>query len=195
MSRILAVLMALTSAACGSASTAGPKTTNPPLKKAPPKAADPAEKPEVEQDGLTLKFNKLAFRMTMTPAGWKGGIQRDDDGSAHIMLLRPDLEGVLVLIPIAAKGETAKSIAENQRQLASQDASYAVAAVVDEGKGRHAFTIDRMADGKPARTYLGVVPHPVVPDAFLVAVAHAPTSNADAFLKDVRAVLDSIAPL
>jgi len=196
MTRIVATLTVLALAACGSASKAGPKTSNPPLtpdttaKKTP----DPAEKPAVEQDGLTLKFNQLAFRLTLTPAPWKGNLAREQDGSTRIVLLRPDAEAVLVLIPIHAPGESAKAIADDQHAKASKEPHITTAPVAAEARGRHAFTGDRTDDGVASRTYLAVSPHPSIADAYIVAVAQMKVDAADAFLAEVRAVLDSIAP-
>jgi hypothetical protein len=196
MTRILALLAALTLAACGSASTAGPKISNPPLKKEPPTAkADPAEKPAMEQDGMDLKFNPLGFKVTMTPSPWKAAVAREDGGSLRIVLLRPDIEAVLVLIPVHAPGESAKSIAENQQAMAGKEPGVAAGAVAAENGGRYAFTAERTDGQDVTRAYLGVLPHPSIPDAYVVGVAQAKAPVADAFLAEVRAVLDSAAPL
>lgn len=196
MTRTVALLLAVMLAACGSASQAGPKTSNPPLKpKAePPAKTDPGED-LVVQEGLTLKFPKLAFKMTMTKAPWKGNITQDKDGSIQIAFEREDLESILLLMPIAGPGVNAQMIAENQHQLASKDATLTSSAVVAETGGRWAFTIDRTVDGVGHRTYLAVLPHPSIPDAYLVAVGEGKAATSDAFLKEVRAVLDTVAPL
>ncbi len=197
MTRLVATLLTLTLAACGSASSAGPKTSNPPLKAEPPKPApDPAEKPPIEQDGLTLKLNHLAVRITLTPAPWKGGSSVDDKGTAHLILLRPDLEGAMDLHGAIVPGASAKDIADGQRALMAKDPDFSsVSATLDEGHGRYAVEIEMTKDGKTSRGYLAILKHPVIPDAYLVANAFVPAANAGAFLKDIRAVLDTVAPL
>ncbi len=195
MTRTVAMLLAVMLAACGSASQAGPKTSNPPPKKAPPAAKAEPSDDLVVQEGMTLKFPKLAFKMTMTKAPWKGNVSQDKDGSIQIAFEREDLSSVLLLMPIAAPGVNAQAIADNQHQLAGKDASLTSSAVAAESGGRYAFTIDRTVDGVPHRTYLAVLPHPSVPDAYLVAVGEGLTSTSDAFLTDVRAVLATGAPL
>lgn len=197
MMRTLAVLCALTLAACGSASSAGPKTSNPPLKTEPPKAKpDPAEKPPIEQDGLTLKLNQLACKITMTAAPWKGGSWVDQGGSAHLTLERPDLEGEIDMFGAVIPGESAKAIVDGQQAKMSQDKDFApVSATLDEGHGRYALTAELNKDGKTTRLYLAVIPHPAIPDAYLVVMGRVSAPNADAFLKEVRTVLDTVAPL
>lgn len=197
MMRTLAVLCALTLAACGSASKAGPKTTNPPLAKPDPatQPAPPAEDEDVVVDGFTLKIKKLGFQITMTESPWEGKTDRSS-GSIRIVLARPDLGALLLLIPIKADGMTAQSIAEDQQTKAAQQPDLsAVTPVAAESNGRYAFTGDRTEDGKTSRTYLAVLPHPTIAGAFIVAVGQMPADKADAFLKDVRASLDTVAPL
>lgn len=199
MQKLLATTLILLMAACGSASQTGPKTTNPPLTAGQrPKAAKPdtptREKPPLERDGLTLKFNHLAFQITMTPAAWKGHYEEGKDGT-RIAFERADVSSVFLLIPIAAPNSSAKAIADDQHDKAVQNPDLTVGAVAAEPGGRYAFVIDRIDDGVPHRTYLAVSPHPSLPDAYIVGVAEGTTSTSDAFLKEVRMVLDSIKAL
>jgi len=194
--RTLAVLFAVTLAACGSASSAGPKTSNPPLKPDPAtQPAPPAEDEDVAVDGFNLKVKKLGFQITLTTAPWEGKTDREN-GGFRIVLSRPDLGGMLLLIPVREENGTAQAMAEALRTKASQQPDLtSVTPVAAEGKGRYAFTGDRVLDGKPMRSYLGIHPHPTLPGAFIFAIAHVPADKADAFLKDVRTSLDTIAPL
>jgi len=195
MQKILATLAIMILAACGSAAQTGPKTSNPPLAKEPAPKTDDAQKPPMERDGLTLKFTHLAFQITMTPSPWKGNYTEDPNNGAQIAFERDDLSSVLLIMPVAAKNLSAQGLADDQHQKAMKDASLTVGAVTAENGGRYAFTIDRMADGVAHRTYLAVTPHPSLPDAYIVGVAEGTTSTSDAFLKEVRTVLDSISPI
>lgn len=197
MTRTVAMLLALTLAACGSASSAGPKTSNPPLKPAPKPepSPDPSGKDLVEQDGMTLKFKLLGFKLTMTPSPWKGNVAQQDDGSLLITFKRDDLGAMVVIFPLSAKGASAKAIAEKEHASVSNEPNLTLTPVVDDGKGRWAFTGDRAVDGKDYRTYLTVAPHPSVADGYLLVVAHSSKDASDAFLKEVRTILDSLAPL
>lgn len=200
MQKILATTLILLMAACGSASQTGPKTSNPPLTagqrpKAPKPDAPKDEPPPIEQDGLTLKFNHLGFKITMTPSAWKGHYSEDPKEGARIAFDRDDLTSVLLIIPVVAKDTDAKAIADDQHDKAAKDATLTVSAVSVESGGRYVFTIDRVQDGVPHRTYLAVTAHPSISDAYIIGVAEGTTSTSDAFLKEVRAVLDSIASL
>lgn len=197
MTKIVAMLVALTLAACGSASTAGPKTSNPPLKKEPPKAdpAPPAQD-EVEVDGFTLKIKPLEFRITMTTAPWQGKPHRADDGQLRIILERPDLEGMLFLGAIRAENASSQAVVETHHAALAQNQSVSnLSAVTAENGGRYAFTADGTEDGKVTRVYVAASPHPTTPGAYVLSMGFVPAANADAFLKDVRASLDTIAPL
>lgn len=192
------MLVAAIVAACGSSSKTAAKAPEPPAAAAPapaPEPEAPAAKPHVEQDGNTLKFNILGFQLTMSDAEWKGQLAREENGSVRVVLFRPELEALLVIIPVRAQGESAKSIAESQHGAATKEPGLAVSPVADEGKGRYAFTADRMIDGEQARTYLAVSPHPSFPGAYLIAVGQVAVDKADAFLAEVRTALDSLAAL
>jgi hypothetical protein len=194
MRSILATLAIMTMAACGSAAQTGPKTSNPPLAKEPAPKTDDAPKP-VEIDGLTLKVNALDFQMTMTAAPWSGKLDAQQDGSLRLVFMRKDVQAVMLVIPIKAEKETAKSIAESQLK-AAQGQNLTASALADEGNGRYAFTADSAAgDPNPTRTYFGVLPHPALKDAFLILVATSDPKDSDAFLKEVRTIADSIGPI
>ena len=194
MTKILALLMVITLAACGSASTAGPKTSNPPLKKEPPKAKPAPGGDEVEVEGFTLKIKSLEFQITMTTAPWQGKSARSNDGQLQVILERPDLEGMLFLGAIRAQTD-AKGIVEAHQAALTQKGLANVSAVEAENGGRYAFTADATEDGKTSRVYVSAIPHPKASGAYVLAMAFVPVANADAFLKDVRASLDTIAPL
>jgi hypothetical protein len=198
MQRILATIAILAMAACGSAAQTGPKTTNPPLT-TEQKVKDGGQKPPMQNDGLKLMVNILSFQLTMTPSPWTGDLLKNqgEDGKVtlRLVLQRKDTGAVMLIIPIKAENETAKSIAESQLK-AAQDQGLAASALADEGKGRYAFTIDSAAtDAKPTKTYFSVLPHPSTKDAFLIVVATTEPKDADAFFKDVRTIADSIGPI
>lgn len=195
MQKIFATLAIMFMAACGSAAQTGPKTSNPPLAKQPAPADDGAQKPPVEIDGLTLKVNALDFQMTMTAAAWSGKLDPQQNGSLRLVFMRKDIQAVMLVIPIRADKETAKSIAENQLK-AAQGQNLTVSALATEGNGRYAFTADSAAgDADPTRTYFGVMPHPQVNDAYLIFVATSAPKDSDAFLKEVRTIADSVGPI
>src|SRR5690348_10691533 len=160
MTRTVAMLLALTVAACGSASKAGPKTTNPPLKTAEPKPEpkpDPAE--DVEVDGFTLKIKKLDFKITMTTAPWQGKSHTSDDGQFQVILERPDLGGMMFLGAMRAKDTSAQKIVDSYRADLSQKPELSnFTAVTAENAGRYAFTADGMEDGKASRVYIAASP-------------------------------------
>jgi hypothetical protein len=199
MTRILALLLTLTVAACGSASTAGPKTTNPPLKKDPPKAdpkADADEKPPMEVEGRTLKLNQLACRITLSDIRWKAAVGLDGKGVAHLSLTSPDLEGEMDMHGQLIPGVSAQKIAEAQQAMMAKEPDLKnVSAPLDEGKGRWAVTVELTIDGNARRGYLAVIAHPVIPDAYLIAMGIVAPAKADEFLKELRATLDTLAPL
>jgi hypothetical protein len=196
MQKFLAAFAILTMAACGAPAQTGPKTTNPPLT-ADQKAAHDTDKkpPQVEVVGRTLKVHVLSFQMTMTPDEWSGKIDPQPNGTLRLAFLRKDLHAVLVIIPVLAPKETVQSIVEHQLK-GSKDEGLTVSAIVAENNGRLAFTAETAAnDPEPVTNYLGVMPHPTIKDAFLIIVATCAPKDADAFLKDVRTVADTIGPI
>lgn len=199
MTRTVAMLLAVTLAACGSASPAGPKTSNPPMKPEPPKAkpADPAEKPAMEVEGRTLKLNQLDIRITLSGgAAWKAGAGVDAEGTAHLALHCPDWEAQMDMYGTIVSGASAKKVAGMLQAMLAKSADLSnVTAPSDEGHGRWAMTLDFADDGKAMRGYAAIIPHPSKPDVYLHASAFAPASNADAFLKELRATLDTVAKL
>jgi len=197
MTRTVAMLLALTVAACGSASQAGPKTSNPPLKpKAEPKP-DPAEKPPMEIEGRTLKLNQLEIRITLSDgAAWRARANLDAEGTAHLTLLGPDLEAQMDMYGTAVPDADAQKVAGILQTMMASDANLSnVTLPTDEGHGRWAMTLDFTADGKAMRGYAAVMAHPSRPGVYLLVSAFVPASNADAFLKELRATLDTVAPL
>src|SRR5688572_13709002 len=151
MSRILATLMALTLAACGSASPAGPKTSNPPMKPEP--KPDPAEKQPMEIEGRTLKLNQMEIRVTLSGgAAWKAGAGLDAEGTAHLALNCPDWEAQMDMYGTAVPDADAQKVAGILQAMLAKNADLSnVTAPVDEGHGRWAMTLDFAADGKPMR--------------------------------------------
>lgn len=195
MRMILATLAIMLMAACGSAAQTGPKTSNPPLAAQPAPKTDDAEKPPIEIDGLTLKVNVLDFQMTMTAAAWSGKLDPQQGGGLRLVFIRKDIHAVMIVIPVSAENETAKSIAESQLKVA-QSQGLTVSALATEGNGRSAFTADSAAnDPDPTRTYFGVMAHPVIKDGYLVILATTDPKTSDAFLKEVRTIADSIGPI
>ena len=195
MQKFLASFAIMTMAACGSAAQTGPKTTNPPLTADQKAAHDTDKKPQVEVVGRTLKVHALSFQMTMSAEAWSGKLDPQPNGSVRLAFLRKDINAVLVVIPIMAPNETAQSIAESQLKN-SQGQGLTVSAIVTENNGRVAFTAETAAnDPDPVMNYLGVMPHPTIKDAFLVIVATCAPKDADAYLKDVRSIADTIGPI
>ena len=199
MTRTVAMLLALTVAACGSASQAGPKTSNPPMKPEPPKAkpADPAEKPPMEAEGRTLKLNQMEIRVTLSGgAAWKAGAGLDAEGTAHLALRCEDWEAQMDMYGTVVPDADAKKVAGILQTMMANDANLSnVSVPADEGHGRWALTLDFTANGKAMRGYAAVMAHPSKPDVYLLASAFAPAANADAFLKELRATLDTVAKL
>lgn len=193
MRRILATLAILTTAACGSVTRTVPKTANPPLT-AEQKAAGGA-KPPVEIVGRTLKVLALSFQMTVSDSAWDCDFIEQPDGSARLAFQRKDTGAAMLIIPVKAEHETAKSIAEDQFTH-MQDRGLAVGTISEEGKGRYAFTaVSAASDPKPVKSYLSVLPHPSVKDAYLIVVAATGPEDADAFFTEVRGIIDSIDPI
>jgi hypothetical protein len=197
MTKTVAMLLALILAACGSASQAGPKTSNPPLKpKAEPKP-DPAETKPMEIEGRTLKLNQMQIRITLSDgAAWKAGAGLDAEGTAHLALKCPDWEAQMDMYGTGVPDADAQKVAGILQTMMASDANLSnVSVPADEGHGRWAMALDFTADGKAMRGYAAVMPHPSKPDVYLLVSAFAPAATADAFLKEVRATLDTVAPL
>ena len=199
MTRTVAMLLALTVAACGSASQAGPKTSNPPMKPEPkpdPKP-DPAEKAPMEIEGRTLKLNQMEIRVTLSGgAAWKAGAGLDAEGTAHLALRCEDWEAQMDMYGTLVPDADAKKVAGILQTMMANDANLSnVSVPSDEGHGRWALTLDFTANGKAMRGYAAVMAHPSKPDVYLLASAFAPAANADAFLKELRATLDTVAKL
>jgi len=200
MTRTVAMLLALTLAACGSASQAGPKTSNPPLKTAAPKPdpkPDPAETKPMDVEGRTLKLNQMEIRITLSQgASWKAGAGLDGEGVAHVELKCPDWEAQMDMYGAGVPDADAKKVAGILQTMMASDANLTnVSPPTDEGHGRWAMTVDYTLDGKAMRGYAAVMAHPSKPDVYLLASAFAPAADADAFLKELRATLDTVAPL
>lgn len=194
MQRILATIAILAMAACGSAAQTGPKTTNPPLT-ADQKAKTGGVKPPIEVAGRTLKVNVLDFQMTMSESAWSGKLDQQEGGSIRLIFQRKDTGAVLLVIPVKAENETPQSIAESQVK-AAQGQGLSPTAATDEGHGRYAFTVDSAAtDPTPTRTYFSAMKHPTIKDAYLLFVATSAQKDSDAFLKEVRAMADSVSPI
>jgi|GEM_PF-2254970 len=199
MTRTVAMLLALTLAACGSASQAGPKTSNPPMKPEPkpdPKP-DPAEKAPMEIEGRTLKLNQMEIRVTLSGgASWKAGAGLDAEGTAHLALRCEDWEAQMDMYGTLVPDADAKKVAGILQTMMANDANLSnVSVPSDEGHGRWALTLDFTANGKAMRGYAAVMAHPSKPDVYLLTSAFAPAANADAFLKELRATLDTVAKL
>lgn len=195
MTRTLAMLMAITLAACGSASTAGHKTSNPPLKTAPPKA-DPAAKPPVEVDGLTIKFNALGFSLTFPNAEWGGEAKPGADGQVYLVFERTGSNLRVVMAPLVVAGTDPKALIGSYQTAFMGDPSYTVGPLEEETGDRWRFTLEGKAnDGTPFRGRMSAQPITGRPDNYLLAVAMAPGTEYDKYLAEVKSILDSLKAL
>ena len=197
MQKILATLAITLMAACGSAAQTGPRTSNPPVAQAPkaepPAEAQPAPPETTDVSGATVTLRGVDFQLTMTKAPWK--VANGQGGGSSIVFIRPDIPASMMIIAIKKPGTDAKGVIEEAQRQAKSGGLAIVEAPTDEGAGRWAFIADGQEGGKPVRTYAAAVPHPVTKDAYLVFIAACDPKDADAFLKDVRAVEDTVGPI
>lgn len=197
MTRIIAMLLAVTLAACGSASQAGPKTSNPPLKADPAPKPDPAAKPPVEEDGLLIKFNIFGFSLTLSNDQWAGKGQKGADGNLYILFSRKDAKLMLLMLPVGIPGTDAKSIAEDQQKTFAGDATNTVSPVEQEANGRWRFTlVSKADDGTIGKGRMSVQPLPGgKPDRYLFALVMAPEAEYDKLIGEAMSLLDSLKAL
>lgn len=196
MTRTVAMLLAVTLAACGSASSAGPKTSNPPLK--PDKEAKaPAKKPAVEVDGLNVKFNIFGFSLTLPNEKWGGKAEQAGDGNIYIIFQRKDSAMLLLMLPVGIPGQTTKAIAESQLAVFSADAANTVGPLEEESGGRWRFTLESKAtDGTVSKGRMSVQPLPGgKPDRYLLAMIMAPSAEYDQLSGEAMSLLDSLKAL
>ena len=199
MMRILAVLLAFTLAACGSAAASGPKTSNPPLKQDQKiaKTPDTAEKPAVEQDGATLKFNALGFKLTLPGNGWQGKPLPQDAGSMQFMLFLPHVPVAVFLRPVSSDDLDLKAIAEAlHKYIAGSLPAGATGALAQEPSGRWSFTSEESKDdGTKIKVYQGVQEIGSGQKRYLLYAVIAPADAYDANIAGPMSMLDSVAPL
>lgn len=194
MRKLVIAFMALILAACGSASSAGPATSNPPLKKEPPKAEP--RKPPVEQEGLTIKFNALGFSLTLPNDQWGGKAERGQDGNLYLLFMKRDSKMLMVLAPLDAPGIDAKGIADSQRANFSKDPANTVGPLEQESGGRWRWALESKADdGTVSKGRMSAQPIPGTPDRYLLAFVMAPSDEYDAIEGEAIAFLDSLKPL
>lgn len=196
MIRTLLTVSFLALAACGSATTAAPKTTNP----APVEAvAEPkAEAPKFIHDPASgrIAFPQLGFRMTLTTGvPWRGSVEEDDEGRQRILLVREDVPARGVMLVAKAEGQTAAITAYQQREAAKEIEGATLSALLDDSDGRWSFYADRTEGAAPFRTHMIVMPHPSLRDGLLIVLFGLPQAESDAFMPQLRHLLSTVAPL
>jgi len=199
MTKTVAILLAVTLAACGSASQAGPKTSNPPLDpaKTAKKAPDPAKRPAVEVEGLTVKFNALGFKITLPSDAWSGKALPQQDGSMQLLFLRQDLPIMMFLQPVTSEDMDLKGVAEAVHKDAEGSLpAGSVGPLTREANGRWSFTAEAAKqDGTKIKGYLAVQEIGSGKKRYLISNTLMPADAYDANIAEPVSILDSVAPL
>ncbi len=212
MLRILVVLSILVLAACGSAATSVPKTASSPVaQEASAKAAaqnlvnavgktvtlsPDGASVDVGEKTVTFRGNALLnFRMTMPKGPWQARFPRPDpNGAIQLQFEQSDPTSMLAFSPVVVEGGGAEALAYMLQAKMVNDGLTDITAVRQESYGRYAFSFDHDVDGGSVRMYIAVVPHPTRKGVCLIFQAGSGTEDSSSFLRQVRNIIDSIAP-
>ncbi len=193
MHKIFLFLVASCLIACGTASTAAPKTTNPPIV-AP---ADPAPAPPDADGPLVLKFGELGCSMTLPSHRWKPQMIQSDDGSSFMKIDLDETSVSLFLQPYAnPMGATLKDVIDVDRLKFAGQAGQTVSDVRDDGGGRWAFTVDVLGpDNKTIKGLMYTVPVPNRTDVYLSMAVIGLTDEVSAHASETHGIIESLTPL
>jgi hypothetical protein len=188
MWKLLALLATVCLAACGSASTAAPKTTNPPVVAEPP--APPAD------ESWRLTFDQLGVQVTIPNHRWIAQEHVGDDGNKYVKM---DLEGTSLSVfmkpYLNPNGTPLKMLAEQDRRQFVGDSSMTVSEVEDDGDGRWAFIVDAQGGDGTLRGKMYIVPSQVRSDGYFSMAVIGLVSDYDQHVEEAHGIIKSLKPL